>query len=89
MTDIPPLFKYRKTDHTVELCTSVLRFKHIAFSTGHLPGFQVYLLSFFLAFFCRDKYNWPEEIDIVGDIVWTAETQLLSEELVCKFSIIM
>ena len=24
---------------------------------------------FFLSF-CRDKYNWPEEIDVVGDILW-------------------
>ena len=46
------------TDNTPVLCTSVLRFKRsVAFSTGHLPGFQVYFLSF-----CRDKYNWPEEI---------------------------
>ena len=24
---------------------------------------------FVLFSFCRDKYNWPEEIDVVGDIV--------------------
>ena len=36
----------------------------VAFSTGHLPGSHVYFLSFF-----RNKYNWPEEIDVVGDIV--------------------
>ena len=60
--NIPPLFKY---NHTPVLCTSVQRFKHsIAFSTGHLPGSQRYFLSF-----CRDKYNWSEEIDVVGDIV--------------------
>ena len=61
-----------KTDHTPVLCTSVLRFKHsVAFSSIVLH-FQV---DTSLAFKCvvflsfrRDKYNWPEEIDIVRDI---------------------
>ena len=29
----------------------------------------VFMYIFFLFFFCRDKYNWAEEIDVVGDIV--------------------
>ena len=66
--NIPPLLSTGKADHTPVLCTSVLRFKHsVAFLTGYLPGFQVYFLSF-----CRDKYNWPEEIYCA----WTVETKL-------------
>ena len=43
---------------------------------------------FFLSF-CRDKYNGPEEVRCCRIYCgWTVETQL-SEELVCKFSIVM
>ena len=73
-----------KTDHTPVLCTSVLRYKHsVAFSNG-LPGF--YCVYFF---FCRDKYNWPEEIDVCGRYCGWTVTTLLSEELVRKFTIIV
>ena len=62
MPNIPSLFKYNPTP---VLSTSVQRFKQgIAFSTGHFSGSQVYFLSF-----CRNTYNWPEEIDVAGDIV--------------------
>ena len=47
----------------------------------YLPGSQVYFLSL-----CRNKYNWPEEIDIVGDIV---AVQWRHNYLVSKFSVIM
>ena len=46
------------------------------------------ILFLFSSFFCRDKYNWPEEIDVAGDIVVGQGTQL-SEELVRKFTIIV
>ena len=50
MPNIPHCSNTGNTDNTPVLCTSVLRFKHsIAFSTGHLPGFQVYFLLFFLS----------------------------------------
>ena len=29
----------------------------------------VFKYIFFSFFFCRDKYNWAEEIDVAGDIV--------------------
>ena len=63
---IPPLFKYRKKLTIFQYCVHLYRDLSIVLHF-QLDTSLAFKCIVFLSF-CRDKYNWPEEIDIVGDI---------------------
>ena len=54
-----------------EILTILQYCVHLCYDISIVLHSQMDSLAFivFLFFFCRDKYNWAEEIDVAGDIV--------------------